>query len=157
MNIKTRICSKCSKRKKLSKFHKSKRHALGRKLECAECTNKYLRNHYNKNNKNCIITKAKRTRYHYRRRYGIRYEDYLLFCTVLNNQCEICGAKKVPAGEQKRGSKDHLVLDHCHNTGEIRGILCQECNQGIGLLKDNLTNLQNAIKYLKRGNKCKYL
>lgn len=42
-----------------------------------------------------------------------------------------------------------FVVDHCHTSGEVRGILCRTCNQGIGLLKESIKSLENAIKYLK--------
>ena len=42
-----------------------------------------------------------------------------------------------------------LAVDHCHTTGSIRGLLCGNCNQGLGRFKDNIVSLNNAIKYLK--------
>lgn len=50
--------------------------------------------------------------------------------------CEICG------GDQR------LNVDHCHTTSKIRGVLCNKCNQALGLFKDNPDNLLKAIKYL---------
>lgn len=52
--------------------------------------------------------------------------------------CPICSKKK------KR-----LQVDHCHETGKIRGLLCNNCNKGIAYFKDNKTSLKNAIKYLQ--------
>ena len=46
-------------------------------------------------------------------------------------------------------SRDHHI-DHCHETGVIRGVLCSNCNKGLGHFKDNIESLTNAIKYLKR-------
>ena len=43
---------------------------------------------------------------------------------------------------------DNLAVDHCHSSGKIRGMLCNNCNNGIGRFKDNINSLQNAIKYL---------
>jgi hypothetical protein len=42
-----------------------------------------------------------------------------------------------------------LSVDHCHTTGKIRGLLCNNCNLALGNFKDNLNSLENAIKYLK--------
>ncbi len=52
--------------------------------------------------------------------------------------CNICGEKK------------NLVIDHCHSSRKIRGVLCQNCNHGIGKFKDDLALLEKAIKYLKQ-------
>lgn len=147
--MKTKTCVKCKETKKLSKFHKSKRHYFGVKNECSKCTNAYLREHYKNNYRGKEETKRKKTEYHYKRKYGISYEDYLIMCKDRKNKCDICQTKKVPAGSEIRGSKDHLVLDHCHETKKIRGILCQECNQGLGLFKDSSFNLEKAVIYLK--------
>jgi hypothetical protein len=40
------------------------------------------------------------------------------------------------------------VVDHCHITGENRAMLCQRCNKGIGMMRENITILQNAIRYI---------
>ena len=53
--------------------------------------------------------------------------------------CECCGERK-----------DKLIIDHCHDTGEMRGWLCHLCNIGIGNLGDNLEGLQKAVMYLSR-------
>jgi hypothetical protein len=42
-----------------------------------------------------------------------------------------------------------LSIDHCHNTGKVRGLLCDHCNKGLGLFKDNIDYLNKAIEYLK--------
>lgn len=71
-------------------------------------------------------------------RYGIdpqRYEDILLSQGYV---CVICG------------SDSKLHMDHDHETGEIRGVLCGSCNRGIGLLKDSFTVVSNAAEYLKK-------
>lgn len=47
------------------------------------------------------------------------------------------------------GSKVRLVVDHCHKTGRIRGVLCAKCNSAIGLLGDDTERLASAIEYLK--------
>jgi hypothetical protein len=52
--------------------------------------------------------------------------------------CQICGLK----------DRRSLNIDHCHTTGKVRGLLCDNCNKGLGLFKDNPDLLNNAVKYL---------
>ena len=54
---------------------------------------------------------------------------------------------KYPESKQGQGL-DVVAIDHNHVTGEIRGLLCNACNKGIGFLNDDIRLLKNAIKYL---------
>ena len=56
--------------------------------------------------------------------------------------CDLCG--KVPPHNKK------IVLDHCHETHQFRGWICDPCNVGLGNLGDNLSGLYKAIEYLKK-------
>ncbi len=56
------------------------------------------------------------------------------------NSCLICN----------RELDQSACVDHCHTTGKVRGLLCRQCNMALGLLKDNIDSLENAINYLKR-------
>jgi hypothetical protein len=58
-------------------------------------------------------------------------------------RCPICKKTTIP------GLTSKVVLDHDHETGRIRGWICDSCNTGIGRFKDNITLLENAIRYLK--------
>jgi hypothetical protein len=57
--------------------------------------------------------------------------------------CAICGTKDP-------GYKGRFVVDHDHDTGNVRGLLCDRCNTGIGFLQDNIAVLRSAINYLER-------
>lgn len=77
----------------------------------------------------------------YRRRYGITLADYERMARAQRWRCAICG--QLPA----RGSR--LVPDHDHDTGQVRGLLCSQCNSGIGLLGDSPARLRAAAEYLE--------
>ena len=74
-------------------------------------------------------------------RYGIIEFDYDELAKAQENKCAICGLQP---------TKKRLDLDHCHITKQIRGLLCNNCNRGLGHFKDNVELLSNAIEYLKK-------
>lgn len=79
-------------------------------------------------------------RYHLKRTYGISLEEYERLAI---DGCHICGAREA--------GKKSLHVDHCHSTGQVRGILCDACNKGIGSFRDDTELLEKAISYLRRG------
>lgn len=76
--------------------------------------------------------------------YGIDEAEYERLLKTQDNKCAICGTDK-PTGKWKV-----FAVDHCHVTGKVRGLLCNECNRGMGLLKDSPDILQKAINYLTK-------
>jgi len=81
-------------------------------------------------------------------RYGITPEQYAEMFKIQNNRCAICG--NVETARHNRSNKiQKLAVDHCHSTGKVRGLLCQDCNRGIGKFHDDIARLEKAIKYLK--------
>lgn len=73
-------------------------------------------------------------------KYGLTVEEYDAIVRSEISKCRICG---------RTNDDVKLVLDHNHETGDIRGVLCPNCNTGIGLFKDNPDLLEKAIEYLK--------
>ena len=69
-------------------------------------------------------------------------KEYKHLFVKQDNKCAICGE-----------SFDSVipVVDHNHNTGIVRGLLCSKCNTLLGMAKDNISILENAIIYLKKG------
>jgi hypothetical protein len=57
-------------------------------------------------------------------------------------RCEICGAEQ--------GPKRKLAIDHDHETGHVRGLLCRQCNLGLGAFDDRILLLISAVEYLQR-------
>ena len=93
--------------------------------------------YYTKNReKRCLQSRVK----YYRSKYGLTLEQARV---MQQADCDICGQH---AGVGKGG----MAIDHDHETGEIRGTLCINCNQGIGKFKDNPALLRIATEYLER-------
>lgn len=72
--------------------------------------------------------------------YGITETNFDEMYINQNGCCAIC----------KKQTKKKLNIDHCHKTKKVRGLLCWNCNMGIGYFKDDINLLNNAIKYLKQ-------
>lgn len=78
-------------------------------------------------------------------RVSISSDQYSEFMSAQEGKCAIC---RCESGKNNRGDK--LAVDHCHDTGKVRGLLCHKCNTAIGLMKDDRKTLQAAIDYLSR-------
>jgi len=79
------------------------------------------------------------------RKFGISSETYAQMLQEQNGVCAICGN---PETATRLGVVKALSVDHDHKTGRIRGLLCSDCNTGIGKFKDDVKVLQSAIRYL---------
>ena len=77
-----------------------------------------------------------------RDKYGITVVDYLDLADRQDFKCAIC----VNVLRMDRST----VVDHCHDTGKVRGLLCRACNSGIGQLKDNPTLLKRGARYIEQ-------
>ncbi len=86
---------------------------------------------------------------HLKRKYGITLDDYNGMLAEQEGKCKICG--KVGTGLGGQTTRMPLVVDHNHTTGEVRGLLCNSCNTGLGMFKENTEALMNAISYLESG------
>lgn len=86
--------------------------------------------------------KKKFKSYEKKYKYGITEEEYQQMVVKQQGVCKICNNPPVKF-------KPVLYVDHDHETGKVRGLLCHFCNAGIGMLKDSPALLKRAIKYLK--------
>jgi hypothetical protein len=106
----------------------SRRRYLRKREEVIEKGKKYYKENKRKTKNDTLL-----------RKYGISIEDYEQMVAVQGGLCAICGT-----------SAERLVVDHCHESGNIRSLLCNRCNLGIGLFEDNEDILILAAKYIKR-------
>lgn len=142
----TKACNVCQKVKPITEFYKEAALASGIRNQCKECKSKttaeWRERNRDKYNADMRAYRAK----HYEKlrlyRYGITLETYHFMLREQNNCCKIC--EKAPSAKKQRS----LVVDHCHTTGRVRGLLCYGCNRAIVIL-DNQTLLKKALEYLK--------
>lgn len=75
-----------------------------------------------------------------RKSFGIGLAEYNNILEMQGGGCAICGGKD---------QHYRLAVDHCHDTKAVRGLLCANCNRGLGLFKDSPDRLERAMNYLK--------
>jgi hypothetical protein len=125
MSLEQKRCTKCGVIKELSDFHKTALMKNGLQSQCKSCSNKGARNSQLK------------------KKYGIDHKTYE---TIFKNQgscCALCGS--VESGRPYK----NFAVDHNHETKEVRGLLCYNCNSGLGMFKDSPKLLKRAIQYLE--------
>jgi hypothetical protein len=79
--------------------------------------------------------------YLYAHKYGITVDDYDALFASQAGRCAICST-------DSPGGRGRFHVDHDHATGEVRGLLCTNCNAGLGQFKDDPDRLGAAIRYL---------
>jgi hypothetical protein len=129
-------CSKCGDVKDISCFSKRVNRKSGIQSMCKICKNSFPKNRCPKKRRNSELLKS----------YGISTNDFEKLLSSQNNCCGICGINQ---DDLKNSKKKYLCVDHSHTTGKIRGLLCDKCNRGIGLLGDSFNNLLKAADYLQ--------
>lgn len=114
--------------------------AGGEKFCSIFCYNDYRAKNKKKRNK-----KFDHKMYQKKYKYGLSKEDYINLLNVQENKCKIC-LEKFKSTDRYNSP----CVDHCHDTGKVRGLLCHSCNKALGGFKDNIELLENAILYLKK-------
>lgn len=139
----TKICKHCKIEKNIELFHHAK---IKRKNDsvikvrprCKSCEHELRM----KNRRaNPIATAAACRKSKLKRLFGITPEKYDEINEIQNNVCAIC-SRESPDGRR-------LHIDHCHKTNVIRGLLCHDCNRGIGMFRDDPKLLQKAAEYVE--------
>lgn len=122
----TKQCSSCGRTKPASAFHHSKKSPSGLQNNCKECN----------------ILQAQVAEW---RKAGIEMDQqrYDRMLATQQGRCAICGMQP-PHGARR------LAVDHDHKTNEVRGLLCFDCNTGIGKLGDDPVLLRTAADYIER-------
>lgn len=134
-----RLCSKCRERKSPDQFYPSQKSADGIHTMCAECC---------KSSAKVSAAKYPEKRRADRRKfqlaqYGLTPIEFDRMFAEQNGDCGICRKKlELEAGK--------CTVDHRHEDGSVRGLLCHQCNLGIGLFRDDPALMREAAAYLER-------
>lgn len=136
-------CSNCKELLPVESFSKKPSSKRGYQYKCKNCHNAYVRDTWYINNRK----KQQDSNYKWKKENKSKVFASKYNCSVelieelwSRGKCDICG------------SNDKLGIDHCHNSGMVRGILCAGCNHALGKFKDNVDAMKIAIEYLERAD-----
>lgn len=148
-------CTKCNVIKPFSEFSANKSRSDGKRSECKACFLDYLRRRRKDPNSTKRITspleirKKNRSvmerRSRIKRTYGITEEEYLAKLAAQGGVCAICG--KAETALSRNGHTAPLSIDHDHKTGEIRELLCRNCNSQVAAL-ENWPYFEAGLAYI---------
>jgi hypothetical protein len=137
-----KLCNKCDLWKPISCFSKSMANKKdGLQNGCKDCANAYNKSRW----VNSEIRENARGR-KLLSRYGITPEDYSRMLLEQKGSCKICGTEDP---HHISNNSKYFCVDHCHTTGKVRGLLCNNCNVAIARFKDNIDSMEKAILYIK--------
>ena len=154
--IKIKRCSKCKKEKGTSHFNKNKATKDGLQHQCRPCSKKQIKasNEKHKDKPCGTCGKGKRVENqtscktcHLERvlsgKYGIPVEEVRRLRRIDN--CDACGRSTEEAGTERS-----FHIDHCHDKGHVRGVLCHYCNIALGMMRDDPVRIRKLEMYINR-------
>ena len=146
----SKTCSACGQVKPATQFYKRSASKDGLQNHCKPCINERITRKRANNReymRSYMKTEAGKTavrKHRLKKNYGLTLDDFNSLLARQKFSCACCGTKN------PKGNSNQWHVDHCHVTGEVRGLLCNACNIGIGCLGDNLQGIRNALYYLER-------
>jgi len=136
-----KTCTGCGTTKTVDQYHADKRRKDGKLARCKDCrrieTNAY-RKRVGYDRIRYRRTAPQERERHLIRKYGVTQADYDHMLSAQGGGCAICSRKQNHA----------LDVDHCHATGNVRGLLCTNCNRLLGHAHDDIARLIAAARYL---------
>ena len=138
------ICKSCGL---TNRRYSTKENGKGKRyynLVCSACRGSERRRQIRLLNDPISTAKLKEQdrRHRLKRKFGLTVEGYDRILKSQGGVCDIC--------KKPNNRKTYMPVDHDHQTGNVRGILCERCNKAIGLLDEIDDNFENAIKYLRK-------
>lgn len=167
-------CIKCGETKPLSEFTFHNRNKGQHRNFCHDCEKEWIRKYHQSpqgkkkrkewvgENKERIeeykrlyrddAIKKERSKVYHRARllkesFNMTVDDYMVMYENQSGRCAICGSETANNGKRK-----NFCVDHDHETGKVRGLLCHNCNVSVGLMKESPSLLRKAADYLDSFN-----
>ena len=147
----TKTCQRCKEVKTPADFYSDKGTWDGLRRVCVDCSRERhskwrlanLEHAAAQQKKHRLANPERHMDYAIKHAYGLPLGTYTTMLAAQDGRCAICGTDDT--GRHKR-----FHVDHCHETGEVRGLLCHGCNVGLGHFKHSTILFQAASEYLKR-------
>ena len=135
----TKTCSTCRIDKPHDEYHRSRSTRDGFDPRCRGCRREATARH--------AVDQGRKRNGQHLRLYGITPSEYEALAVLQDGLCAICHE---PETMTYRGKRKALSIDHDHETGKVRGLLCAACNFAIGKFRDDPALLRSAADYLER-------
>ena len=141
-----KCCTVCRKHKPPVDYYNSKATKDGKSYRCKSCDTAARKLYHEKHYQKVRVKQRDNQR---KCKYGLSKEGFDLLMGEQLGKCACCGVG-LDDSFGKHHKPNKLVVDHCHETGVVRGILCTMCNKGIGLLGDTESGVNKALLYLRK-------
>lgn len=161
MKILTLTCKTCGREQPEDQFNRDRSKKTGRRNHCRMCENEKIRERRaNEPEENKLVRRARSKAFrqqhpdkfkasvrnaYLKKQYGIIQEDYEYLLKKQHGLCAVC---ETPPETNRR-----LAVDHDHDTGAVRGLLCFDCNTSIGKMNDDPVMLRKAAIYLEESSR----
>ncbi len=148
----SKICSRCGESKSLDSFSLSRQGKYGPvyRSDCKACCSTRARQWFTDNAERA---KDNRRRWNLLNVYDLTPQQYTDMLREQGGVCAICGGAETNAIRKSHTAAVRMSVDHCHDSGKVRGLLCNRCNRAIGLFGDDPVVLRRAIAYLMRAKR----
>jgi hypothetical protein len=135
----TKVCTECLQEQPVRCFSVKRKAKDGLSPSCKSCCSIHSKSWHSKNKGRCYLSSRKAQ---LKRNFNITVEEYDVIYREHSGECAICGA----GSADYAGSK--LCVDHDHENGKIRGLLCRRCNAGLGFFNDDPELVKEAAAYM---------
>lgn len=160
----SKTCTTCRETKSLMDFNGRAETADGKQYSCRTCVQRAryrkryaedadfrlaraAHNRRFREAKGADWVRERNRRFKLARSYGMTLEQFAAMNEAHGGVCAIC--KRPPYGGRPDARKQYLSVDHCHDTGRVRGLLCDGCNSALGMFDHSIDRLAAAIEYLR--------
>jgi hypothetical protein len=146
----SKTCSACKQVKPTTDYYKRAASSDGLQRHCKVCSNTRVakkranNREYMRSYMRSPAGKTAARKHLLKKKYKLSLEEFDNLLAAQDFVCACC--KRSEPG----GASNQWNVDHCHESGKVRGLLCNACNIGIGCLGDDLQGARNALQYLER-------